>query len=322
MTETLAPGMTRPFPRPSGWRVIARKEFGDHLQSARFTVLMAILSVAAAGAVYAAAGGIREVAPRAAEVSGLFLKLLTVTDQPVPFPFVTFVGFLAPLLGIMFGFDAINGERSQGTLPRLLSHPVHRDEVIVGKFVGGLSVIAVTVTSLTLLVAGIGVFRLGLSPTVDDTLRLLAWLVATIAYLGVWLALAILASVRIRRASTSALVGLSVWLILVLFGPLLFQLGAAAIGGSDSTAVAEAEIALARISPLTLFEETSTVLLDPSQRAVGLVTFGQIDRALVSELSVTQSLLVIWPQFVALLASTSVLFAVAFVSFMRQEVRA
>jgi len=113
-----------------------------------------------------------------------------------------------------------------------------------------------------------------------------------------------------------------VWLILVLFGPLLFQLGASAIGGSDSTAVAEAELALARISPLTLFEETSTVLLDPSQRAVGLVTFGQIDRALVSELSVTQSLLVIWPQFVALLASTSVLFALAFVSFMRQEVRA
>jgi ABC-2 type transport system permease protein len=39
-------------------------------------------------------------------------------------------------------------------------------------------------------------------------------------------------------------------------------------------------------------------------------------------LSLDQSLLVIWPQFVGLIALTSGAFALAYVSFMRQEVRA
>ncbi len=305
-----------------GWWIVAKKEMADNLLSARFTVLVAILGVAAAGAVYAAANGIRSVAPRAAEVSGLFLKLFTVTNDPVPFPFLTFIGFLAPLLGIMFGFDAISGERSQGTLPRLLSHPIHRDQVIVGKFAGGLAVIGLTVTALTALVSGIGIFRLGLAPEPSEVVRLILWLIATIAYLGVWLALAMLASVTMRKAATSALVGLAVWLGLVLFGPLLFTLASRAIAGSDPTQQALTEVTISRLSPSTLYEEASTVLLDPSQRAVGLVTLGQVDRALVSELTVTQSLGVIWPQIVGMLALTGVLFAWAFVAFMRQEVRA
>lgn len=311
-----------PLRRVAGWAVIARKEFADHLLSARFSVLLAILGVAAAGAVYAAASGISSVASEASGVGGLFLKLFTVTAEPVPFPFVAFVGFLAPLLGIVFGFDAISGERSQGTLPRLLSHPVHRDEVVIGKFIAGLSVIGVTLVALTAFVSGIGIFRLGLAPEPADVVRLLVWLFATFCYVGVWLAIAMLASVTIRRASTAAMVGMSVWLVLVLFGPLLFQAAAGVVAGDDPVAEVETELAMSRISPLTLYQEASTVLLDPSQRAVGLVSFAQVDRALVSELTVSQSLLVIWPQIVALLAITCVLFAWAFIAFMRQEVRA
>lgn len=308
--------------RGGGWRVIAGKEFADHLLSARFAVLIAILGVAAAGAVYSAAGGIRQVAEEALGISGLFLKLFTVNTEPVPFPLVAFVGFLAPLLGIMFGFDSISGERSTGTLPRLLSHPIHRDEVILGKFVAGLTVIGLIVTALTVFVSGIGVFRLGLAPTAAEVTRLVVWLVATIAYVGVWLAISMLASVTIRRAATSALVTVSIWLLLVLFGPLLFQTAASVIGGDDPVAVAQAEIAISRTSPLTLYQEISTVMLDPTQRAVGLVTFDQVDRAVISELSVGQSLLIVWPQLVALIALTCILFAVAYVLFMRQEVRA
>lgn len=53
-----------------------------------------------------------------------------------------------------------------------------------------------------------------------------------------------------------------------------------------------------------------------------MVTFDQLDRAIVSELSITQSLLLVWPQIVGLIAATVVIFAVAYMTFMRQEVRA
>lgn len=310
--------------RPGGgWRVVARKELADHLLSARFTVLIGLLGVAAAAAVFSAAGGIREVAPAARGVPALFLKLFTVTTDPVPFPFVTFVGFLAPLLGIMFGFDAINGERSQGTLPRLLSQPIHRDEVILGKFAAGLIVIGVMLTALTAFVSGIGIFRLGIVPDPTEVSRLVVWLLVAVVYVGFWLALATYASVVFRRASTSALACVGGWLVLALFGNFLFQ-GLARLFASpdDPVGLLTAEVAVSRISPITLFGEASTLLLDPTQRATGLVLSTQVDRALLSSLTLSQSLAVVTPQILGMLALTAVLFAVAFVSFMRQEVRA
>lgn len=307
----------------TGWRVVARKEFADHLLSARFLVLIGILGVAAAAAVFAASGGIKSVASDTQGIPALFLKLFTVTTDPVPFPLVVFIGFLGPLLGIMFGFDAISGERSQGTLPRLLSQPIHRDEVVLGKFVGGLSVIALMLTALTLFVSGIGIFRLGLVPTATEVGRLFVWLIVSIIYVGFWQALATLTSVTVGRAASSALISVGIWLVLALFGTFIFQAAANLLApGDDQLAATRAEILISRLSPSTLFSETSTVLLDPTERTVDLVTVEQADRAILSNLTLSQSLSVVWPQIVGLLALTSVLFAAAYISFMRQEVRA
>ncbi|MGI8517226.1 MAG: ABC transporter permease [Acidimicrobiia bacterium] len=307
----------------SGWRVVARKEFTDHLHSGRFIALTALLAVVAGAAVFAASSGIRSVAADTEGVPALFLKIFTITDDPVPFPLVVFIGFLGPLLGIMFGFDAISGERSQGTLPRLLAQPIHRDEVILGKFVGGLAIIALLLTALTTFVSGIGIFRLGLFPVPTEIARLLVWLIVAIIYVGFWQALATLTSVTVRRAATSAMIAVGAWIVLTLFGGFLFRAISAVLANpNDELSSLRAELLLSRLSPFTLYTETSTVLLDPTERTTGLVTFEQVSQALVSNLSIPQSLSVVWPQIVGLLAMTTALFAVAFVLFMRQEVRA
>lgn len=313
--------------RPGGWRIVAGKELADHLLSGRFIVLMGVLGIATAAAVFAASGGIRDVAPNAQGITALFLKLFTVTADPVPFPLIVFVGFLAPLLGIMFGFDTVNGERSQGTLPRLLSQPLHRDEVILGKFVAGLAVVTIMLTSLVLFVSGIGIFRLGVVPSGAEVTRLVVWILLAVVYVGFWQGLATLASVVSRRASTSALIPVGVWLVLTLFGGFIFGAIAGVISPRDGSQAAEvanlrAEQAVSQASPITLFQQGSSVLLDPEVRTVGLVSVEQVDRAIVSELNLTQSLLVVWPQLVVLVAMTAAMFAIAYVSFLRQEVRA
>jgi ABC-2 type transport system permease protein len=312
-----------------GWRIIARKEFADHLLSARFTVLLVILAIAAVGSVYAAASGIRGVAEQAAGSPSLFLRLFTISADPVPFSFVNFVAFLAPLLGIAFGFDAVNGERSQGTLPRLVAQPIHRDDVINGKFAAGLAVIALMLTALTTVVAGIGIVALGIVPSAAEALRVILWLVVAIVYVGFWLALATLASVRLRRASTSSLVSIAAWLVLALFASLIFRLVAGVLAPVPANATpdqtlhnAQTELAVSRISPVTLYDESTAALLDPEVRSVGIVTYGQMDRAVASELMFGQSVLLVWPQFVGMVALTVLCFAFAYVGFMRQEVRA
>lgn len=306
-----------------GWRIVAAKELGDHVRSVRFAVLLVLLAVAATGAVYAAAGAIRDVAEEASGQAALFLRLFTVAPERLP-PFFVLIGFLAPLLGIAFGFDAVNGERSQGTLSRLLSQPIHRYDVINGKFAAGLAVIALLLGSLTLLVAGVGLLRLGIRPTGPEVARLVAWLVVVIAYVAFWLALSTLASVLLRRAATSALLCIAAWLLLTLFAGLLVGLTADALANPTTDPLGNARLqqSLARLSPGTLYEEATIVLLNPQVRGLGILLPQQVDRAVPSALALDQSLLVAWPQIVALFGLTVVCFAIAYVAFMRQEVRA
>lgn len=316
--------------RRPGWMIVAGKELAETLTSLRFAVLMILLLLAAAVPVYAASEAVREAAEEASGASALFLALFTIGADPVP-SFVGLVGFVAPLLGIAFGFDAINGERAQGTLARLLSHPIYRDDLVNGKFAAGLAAIGAAVIAVTLLVAGIGIVRLGIVPTPGEVGRLLAWVMLTIVYIGLWLAVATLASVLVSRAATSALVAIGLWLALSLFGVLLARI-VAGILDPGVAATAEASLDRARleqmlsiVDPGTVYEQATLALLNPGVTAVvvpGLAQAIQLSEQIPAQLSLQQSLLIVWPQFVGLLAAMVACFVASYVAFLRQEVRA
>ena len=317
-----------------GWTVIAGKEFADLILSVRFLVLVLILALAGAGMIYAIAGEIKSsgASETASSLPSIFLLLFTITPANLPISFVWIVSFLGPLLGIAFGFDAVNGERTQGTLPRLLSQPIHRDDVINGKFVAGLSTIGLGLAVVMVLISAIGIIQLGITPNAESVLRLITFWLISIVYIGFWLALAQLFSVVLRSAAASALVSFGIWILVSVFGLILAGLlaGFIAPGGTDASPAQQINNAtvqnlLSQIAPTTLFQQSTAVLLDPSQHwAPGSVVLqAQVSGALqVSFLSFDQSLLVIWPQIVTLIALTVLIFAIAYVSFMRQEVRA
>ncbi|HEY2917127.1 MAG TPA: ABC transporter permease [Candidatus Limnocylindrales bacterium] len=316
-----------------GWPTIAAKEFADHVLSARFYVLLAILGVAALIPLYFAAEQIKNAASSVSGAQAVFLFLFTVGPQDISLLRVDqFVGIAAPLLGVAFAFDAINGERHEGTLPRLLSQPIHRDDVINGKFVAGLAVIALVLAAVVGVIAGFGLLRLGIVPEASEIIRIVGWYLLTVLYVALWLAFGLLLSVVISRAATSALVGLGVWLFVAvpIFGQLIVSIvgGFVAPGGGtaqDILSAASAQQFLLRLLPSTLYSEASVVLLDPSVTTVSTPTLGQYIQAqqqVPTLLSLDQSVLLVWPHIVALLALTVVCFALAYASFMRQEVRA
>lgn len=327
-------------PPRMGWRVVARKEFADHLLSRRFVILVVLVGLAAVTAVYSGSGGIRSAAEsiNERETPAVFIRLYAAARPPIP-TFFGLVGLLAPILGIAFGFDSVSSERSQGTLPRLLSQPIHRDDVINGKFAAGLGTIALILALLTALVGGVGVFRLGIVPSAAEVGRILAYLVVAIVYAGFWLAFSTFLSVVLRRAATSVIAALAAWLVLTIFAGLLINLLANAIAPipeEEPRTVEEVrqflrnarvEQNLSRISPTYLYQDATVVLLNPDVTTLDQekLIFQQLDpgqRALPSELSLDQSLLIVWPQVVALVALTALCFAGAYISFMRQEVRA
>ena len=318
----------------AGWRVIAAKELGDHLLSVRFIVLLIVLGLAAAIPLYFAADLIRAAAPQASAAPAVFLALFTIGSQDYSFLRVdSFVAIVAPLLGLAFAFDAINGERSEGTLPRLLAQPIYRDDVINGKFAAGLAVIGVVLVAVIGIIAGFGIFRLGIVPDSEEIVRLVVWIAVTFVYVGLWLAFGLLLSVVVRRAATSALIGFGIWFVLTIFGGLILDIVASRHLTADGVDARGADRpgpdpAVHQPAPAgQLYSEVTAVLLDPrSNPQLDLPgSLGQAQQAaqqVPTLLAFDQSLLLVMPQVVALVALTVVCFGLAYVAFMRQEVRA
>lgn len=305
------------------WTVLA-KETADHLTSARLWFLEGLILLAAGGAAYAAIGRIRDTVT---EDPFLFLSLFTVAREPLP-SFVLLLGFLVPLVSIALGFDAINGEHSRRTLSRLLAQPIYRDALLIGKFLAGLLTLAIAFFTLWLLMVGLTLVLVGLPPSGEEVLRGLVFLVITVAYGGVWLAVAMLFSVLFRQQATAALAALATWLLFALFWSMLASLGAEVFGSQDAGPLAdlartELQLAIARISPNVLFGEATLAILNPGTRALGPVLFSQLQGALLgSPLPFQESLLLIWPQITGLIAAVIVMFTIAYVLFQRQEIRA
>jgi ABC-2 type transport system permease protein len=283
-------------------------------------VLEWLVVLTALAAVY---GAIQQVRDVTAEDPFLFLRLFTTAREPLP-SFVAFLSFLVPLMAIGLGFDAVNGEHNRRTLSRILSQPIYRDALLFGKFIAALTTLSVSFIALWLLVIGLGLIMLGIPPGGEEMGRAFIFLLVTIAYAGVWLALAMLASVIFRSAATAALVTLGVWLFLTVIWPALAPAVAEAVVSPDNQqALLLTAQMLARLSPSTLFGECVLALLDPTTRTLGPVYLSQLQGAVMgSPLPLWDSIMVAWPQIVGLIAATILLFVGGYVAFQRQEVRA
>jgi ABC-2 type transport system permease protein len=235
-------------------------------------------------------------------------------------------------VAISLGFGAISGEHSRRTLSRILAQPIYRDALLMGKFVAGLFTLAIMLFCLWLLVIGSGLYLLGVPPGTEEVLRALVFLVVSLAYCGVWLALAMLLSVIFRSAATAALIALGLWLFFTLIWPFLAQAIAQIIAPPDvrylmlglpSPDTLEWQTALARLSPNQLFGESVLAILSPTTRALGPIYMEQLQGAVTGTgLPLGQSLLIAWPQIVGLVAGSIVLFVMGYIVFQRQEVRA
>jgi ABC-2 type transport system permease protein len=187
------------------WAVVA-KEMADHLTSMRMLILDLLIVLTAAGTVYAAAQNLRNAAE---EETFLFLRLFTIGREPLP-AFVGFLGFLVPLIAIALAFDAVNGEFNGRTMSRLLAQPIYRDALLLGKFLAGLGTLALVLTAIWLLIMGLGIVSLGVPPSGEEVARALWFLLITICFGGIWLALALLFSIIFRQPATAALAAIAV----------------------------------------------------------------------------------------------------------------
>jgi len=313
----------------SGLIAVFWKELADHFNSKRFIILSLLVYLAGIVAIYVAGQNIRSEVTDTTRF--IFLRLFSVSGGNLPFSFPFFLGLFVPVVGIALGFDSIGSERSNGTLSRLLAQPLYRDSVINGKFLAGLITLGVLVLSIVALVAGMGLRMIGVPPTAEEILRIFLFILVSIIYGAFWMSLAVLFSVLFRRTATAALASIALWLFFFLFLPMIARVVAGSVFPIDENSSATALVqydglyrAISHISPSTLYGESVQALLIPEMGSTSstlmlLSIYGA--GMMPTPLPLSQSLLVVWPQLVTLIALTAICFAISYIKFMREEIR-
>ena len=179
---------------------LASKEFRDGLRNkwvAGATLLLAALAFALTF-VGSTPTGLLDVKPLAVTV--VSISSLTI--------------FLVPLIAFLLGYDAIVGEAERGCLLLMLTYPVSRFEILIGKFLGHSAILAFA----TLVGYGAVGAAAAASGKVDaESWRAFAGLLFSSVLLGLaFLALAYLVSVAVSERSTAAGVVVGLWLLFVI----------------------------------------------------------------------------------------------------------
>ena len=310
----------------TGRHALFRKELADHLKSKRFLILLLLIGTTSFASLYGAVSGLADVLE--SDGNFAFLKLYTTSGSSIP-SFMSFIALLGPIIGLALGFDAINSERTGGTLNRLASQPIYRDSIIIGKFMAGLAVISTIIYTMGIALGAVGILVTGLKPSGEEVVRILIFLTFTVIYVAFWLALSIFFSVICRHAATSALASIAVWMFFAVFMSLVASIIANAMYpvNTDYNAAMNAlnnytlNLNLNRISPSYLYSEAVSTIMNPSVRTVNIVTMDQLVGAISGYLSLGQSLLLVWPHLTGLAALMLVAFGGSYIGFMRQEVR-
>jgi len=318
----------------SGIFTICRKELADHFSSTRFILLFYLILMVSLVTAFMVGTGLKDELKDVAKPTFVFLMLFTSPGKL--FSLIQFIAIFGPLLGIVLGFDAINRERSARTLSKLASQPIYRDDIINGKFLAGLITIVIMMVALVLMISGLGLILIGVVPGPEEIYRLLIYLVISIFYIGFWLGISILFSVGFRSMATSALASVACWIFFSFFIAMGASIMADVISPVDSTAASsnpellvnheQTRKAISLISPMTLYSEATTIILDPLRKTTqSLILMGPFERLSISRfqnpLPLTDSLYIVFSHVITLIAITLVCFVISYALFMRQEIR-
>lgn len=181
---------------------IARKELSDGLRNRwllAISLLFAVLAVGIAWLGAAASGqlGFTSIPSTIASLASL-------------------ATFLMPLIALLLAYDAIVGEDEGGTLMLLLTYPLGRGQLLLGKFVGHGLILALAV------LIGFGCAAIAIGLLVKDIeLGTLAWafgrfMVSSTLLGWVFLAMAYVISSKVSEKSSAAGLALGVWFLFVL----------------------------------------------------------------------------------------------------------
>lgn len=186
---------------------IARKELNDSLRNRWLVAIALVFATLALGIAWFGAAASGQVGYASTPATIASLASLGI--------------FLIPLIALLLAYDAIVGEDEGGTLLLLMTYPISRSQLLLGKFLGhGLTLALATVI-------GFGVAGLAIAALVEDVaignlaIAMLRFIGSTVLLGWGFIALAYLVSARVGEKPVAAGLALAIWFFFVLIFDLL-----------------------------------------------------------------------------------------------------
>ena len=297
--------------------IIAKKEFADRLWSPIFLSLLGTLILTIFAVTY------REI---------LQTELYSQIGQiPVP-PSAVLEGFystslmmtwFSPLIGIALSFDSVIKERKSASLNVLLTHPVFRDTVILGKMLGAVLLLLVVMLVSSVVSLGTIILLLGAKVSAMELSRIAIWFILTFLYALVFLGIGLVCSIYVREATDSLVYNIVIWLTLsIMFTWIITFLRyslepVVSAGGLDITG------SLSALSPMHHYAELSTGKTGLGWGAGG-GGYGRenMDGILDIRFTLAQWLKEFWTNLVILFIAPLLLMITAYLKFLREDISA
>jgi len=182
---------------------IARKEFRDRLRSRWVLAVALVLTVFALVIAYFGAAQ-----QGAVGFKGIELTIASLTSLVI---------YLVPLIALILGYDAVVGERERGSLDLLLSLPLTRLELLLGKYLGLAAALAFATVAGFGLVGVVLSYGIGLTGLLDYAGFILSTLLMGLAFLSLALLLSVLTSSKVVASGAA----IALWFLYVLIYDLM-----------------------------------------------------------------------------------------------------
>ena len=318
----------------AGTMTIASKELRDQFGSRRFLILFGLIVLLGGLSAYQGVDFIRN------NVGSSFVNIFS--GARMSFSFIQVMVFFGPILGLALGFDAVNKERTNGTLSIVLGQPIYRDSVINGKFIAGAVALTTLAFTTIAIMCGMSIPMVGFAPTLEEALKIVSLALLTTVYLLLWLSLGILYSTVFKKTSTSILFSIATWMTFsIVISIMAFALSSVLVpvpagdiigipggqsgqGGqrfSVSPEYMEAmqerqalQTAIQKISPTRLYQETASAILGVGSFGIGRQEFSRTT-------TLGEALANNWANIAALTVVMVAAFAASYMMFLRTEIR-
>ncbi|KMQ76117.1 ABC transporter permease [Marinobacter subterrani] len=236
---------------------IARKELSDSLRNRWLVAISLVFATLALGIAWFGAAASGQVGYASTPATIASLASLGI--------------FLIPLIALLLAYDAIVGEEEGGTLLLLMTYPLSRSQLLLGKFLGH----GLTLALATLI--GFGVAGVAIAMLVEDVaiaslaVAMARFIVSTVLLGWGFIALAYMVSVRVSEKPIAAGLALAIWFFFVLIFDLLLLGTLVASEGKFSAGLLPW---LLMLNPTDIYRLLNIVAFDGAAQLSGVLSLG------------------------------------------------